>query len=74
MGKDLGERPLPQRHTDTRPGSAERIAVYRRRYARGESIFHPADHSLSDSERWFSSSPQTGIRIIKMADVAKSAS
>jgi hypothetical protein len=36
--------------TDTRPGSAERIAIYQKRAAAGYSIFHPGDRQLRDDE------------------------
>jgi hypothetical protein len=42
--------PLAATSTGTIAGSAERIAVYRQRAERGESIFHPHDCKLIQAE------------------------
>ncbi|MBL8799263.1 MAG: hypothetical protein JNM56_35585 [Planctomycetia bacterium] len=40
---DYAGRPLPALPTDSRPGSAERVAVYSARVASGRAVFHPRD-------------------------------
>ncbi len=42
--------PLAASSTGTIAGSAERLAVYRQRAERGESIFHPLDCKLIQDE------------------------
>ena len=34
---------MPRRPTDARPGTAEKLAVMRKRLSEGESLFHPDD-------------------------------
>ena len=50
------EPEIASRPTNTRPGSPERIAVYRRRAGRGVAVFHPGDAPIVDGPgvvAWF---------------------
>lgn len=71
--KDDGGRNLPQYPTNSLAGSKQRIEIYRQRWARGEAIFHPADNSHCLPDRIQFEPQQTSIRLIRMAEIAKSA-